>query len=762
MKIWYRMVLAGGLIALVALPVYMWRTSPGPRAEGDTVVDAVAHYVGYRACVECHQEAYEAWMGSDHERAMDVATDETVLGDFNNITFVRHDGKSTRFFREGAKFMVETEGPDGQPGRFEVTHVFGHDPLQQYLVSFPGGRMQCLTIAWDRLRGAWYDLYAGQDIPAGDWLHWTGRAQTWNTMCAECHSTNLKKNYDPVADTYQTTWTDIHVSCEACHGPGSAHVAWSKKTPERRDEEPAQGLVVQTSGLTAEQFVNQCALCHARRQTFHDVAPGNREFLDHATPALYQEGVYFADGQILDENYVYGSYVQSKMYHLGIRCSDCHDVHSLQLRAPGNQLCAQCHIPSVYDTPSHHFHQRVVNGQPNPGAQCVSCHMPERVYMGIDWRADHSIRVPRPDLTEATGSPDACSRCHDDQPLSFSVDAFKRWYGDQKKPHFGTVLAKARAGDPEALDDVVVHAQDRLLPELVRASLLAEVVRYVDDMATGALQAGLSDERPLVRRTAVEGLSSTGLPAKALIDALVPLLDDPVLGVRIAVVPALAAFYNTLDESPRVLFERVKEEYVQATAYTADMPASRLNLGNLALALGDLVEAEEHYRRALRLDDRYVPAAMNLALLLNRQGRNAEARALLEQVVADNPGFGEAAFSLGLLLAELRDYAAALEALRAAARLMPDHARVHYNLGQLADFQGEQAEATEALEQAVALAPHEPSYWGALAEFYLRHRRLEDAVRILDAVETNHPGSALLQRVGLAVEQLRASGGGKD
>lgn len=751
MSPWMKLFFAGGVIALLALPAYHWRVPRSDPGQGD--VTPAPLYVGYQQCIECHQEAYEAWKGSDHERAMDVATEATVLGDFNNAIFVRHDGKESRFFRDHDKFMVETEGHDGKQTVFEITHVFGHDPLQQYLIPFPGGRLQCLTIAWDRIKNEWYDLYAEQDIPAGDWLHWTGRAQTWNTMCAECHSTNLEKKYDPVADTYHTSWSDINVSCEACHGPGSGHLEWAQRPRHRRDEDPSFGLVVQTSGLTTEQFVNQCALCHSRRLTFHDIAPGNREFTDHAALSLFREGVYYADGQVLGENYVYGSFLQSKMYHRDVRCSDCHDSHSLQLRYTGNQLCTQCHRIDEYDDPSHHFHQLLVDGKPNPGAQCVSCHMPERVYMGIDWRADHSIRVPRPDLTEATGSPDACSRCHDDQPLSFSVDAFRRWYGEKQKPHFGTVLAQAWRGDPDALDDVVAHTQDRLLPDIVRASAMVEVVNYVGKIATDAVLAGLRDESALVRRTAVEALRADQLAPEKLIETLTPLLSDPVLGVRIAAVPVLAVFHEQLDPQQRASFDAAKEEYLKAMLYSADMPSSRHNLGNLASSLGDATEAEYQYRQALQLDDQFVPAGMNLSVLLNQQGRNTEARRLLEKTRADHPEFGEAAYSLGLLLAEMRDYDGAMEQLRSAVRLMPDHARAHYNLGQMADFQKQDNEAARALERAVILAPHEQQFLAAAAEFYFRRGRMDDARRILAIIEEHHPGSPLHRNMKSALPE---------
>lgn len=752
MNTWIKLYVSGGVITLLALPVYHGRVARHDHGVRDVI--SGPRYVGYQSCIECHEESYKAWKGSDHERAMDIASEATVLGNFNDTTFVGHQGKVTRFFRDNGKFMVQAEGEAGKPASFEITHVFGHDPLQQYLVPFPGGRLQCLTIAWDRIRGVWYDLYANQDMPAGDWLHWTGRAQTWNTMCAECHSTNLEKTYDPVADTYHTTWSDINVSCEACHGPGSGHIAWAKRPRYRRDEDPTCGLVVQTSGLTTEQFVNQCALCHSRRQTFHDLAPGNREFTDHAALALFREGVYYADGQVLDEDYEYGSFLQSKMYHRDVRCSDCHDSHSLQPRYTGNQLCTQCHRVEEYDSPAHHFHQLLVDDQPNPGAQCVGCHMPERVYMGIDWRADHSIRVPRPDLTEATGSPDACSRCHTNRPLSFSVEAFRRWYGEKTKPHFGTVLARARRGDEAALGDLIAHTQDRLLPDILRASSMAEAGHYVDRIATDAIVAGLRDESALVRRTSVESLRADSLPLEQLVEALVPLLNDPVLGVRIAVVPVLAGWYDRLDARARASFDATQEEYRKAMLYTADMPGSRHNLGNLASSLGDIAAAEYQYRQALRLDEKFVPAGMNLALLLNQQGRNEEARRLLQKARVDHPEFGEAAYSLGLLLAEMRDYAGAMTQLRDAVRLMPEHARAHYNLGQLADFQKQDDEAARELERAVDLMPQEQQFLMAAAEYYLRHGRKDDARRIFAVVEKHHAGTALHRDLQHALSDL--------
>ena len=313
-------------------------------------------------------------------------------------------------------------GPDGKPADFEVVYTFGIEPLQQYLVEFPGGRLQSLTIAWDTKDKRWFHLYPGEDIPPDDPLHWTGRYQNWNGMCAECHSTNLQKNYDPEADTYQTTWSEINVSCQACHGPGAEHVAWGRSWKAGNgDTESSNGLIVDFRGHDSRYQVDTCARCHSRRRQVSAEDAHGRHLLDDFLPSLLRDDLYHADGQILDEVYVYGSFLQSKMYAAGVRCTDCHDAHSAGLKAPGNDLCVQCHQPHNnrrfatlkarhYDSTTHHFHPAG-----SPGAQCVNCHMPAKTYMVVDPRRDHSFRIPRPDLSVKLGTPNACTGCHDNQ-----------------------------------------------------------------------------------------------------------------------------------------------------------------------------------------------------------------------------------------------------------------------------------------------------------------------------------------------------------
>ena len=264
----------------------------------------LASFVGSETCAGCHQTEAKLWNASHHKAAMQHATDKTVLGDFNDAGFDYY-GVHSRFFRRNGKFLVETDGPDGKLAEFEMRYTFGIDPLQQYLIEFPDGRIQALSIAWDtrsKDRGGqrWFHIYPNEEIKHDDILHWTKLSQNWNFMCAECHSTGLRKNYDAKTDRFATSWTEISVGCEACHGQGSAHAVWARDQqswwPFGRREDSNKGLLVrfderrdatwpiapQTGNahrsiapVPLRKEVETCGLCHARRGEFHeDWVPG--------------------------------------------------------------------------------------------------------------------------------------------------------------------------------------------------------------------------------------------------------------------------------------------------------------------------------------------------------------------------------------------------------------------------------------------------------------------------------------------------------
>jgi predicted CXXCH cytochrome family protein len=431
-----------------------------------------ATFVGRDSCKSCHESATAAWTGSHHDMAMDHATEQTVLGDFNAATF-EQAGLVTRFFRRDGQFIVNTQGPDGQLHDYVVSYVFGFTPLQQYLIEFPGGRYQCLTIAWDTVKRKWYSLYPGENIPPGDPLHWTGRLQNWNRMCAQCHSTDVRKNYDIASGSYHTTWKEIDVSCEACHGPASHHVQWANASSLRRLFMGDNPRLVTDLKTSAAAQLDACFVCHSRRRTITDSYRHGEPWTDHFVPELLEANTYHADGQILDEVYEFGSYTQSLMYHRNIRCSDCHDPHSLRPLAAvdNNSLCIRCHEPAKFNSDAHLRH-----APGTPGSRCIDCHMPTKTYMGVDVRRDHSIRIPRPDLTVQLGTPNACNQCHTDKTPQWAADHVVAWFGPVRRhppdrpDDWAPAIAAARANTPDSLDKLLTMLADDRLPVIVRAT----------------------------------------------------------------------------------------------------------------------------------------------------------------------------------------------------------------------------------------------------------------------------------------------------
>ena len=634
-------------------------------------------HVGRDICASCHAEQAAAFTGSHHDRAMEEATDQTVLGDFDDARFT-YAGLTTTFFRRDGGFWVRTDGPTGALEEYEVAYTFGVEPLQQLLLRYDRGRYQALGIAWDtRPESAggqrWFHLYPDEQVDSDDVLHWTKPSQSWNIMCAACHSTGLDKGYDLGTDRFETTWQEIDVSCEACHGPGARHVAWAKalgdeEAPEAASLEdlglvgiggarptrwvidPKTGLAKPDGELAPTVEVETCAPCHSRRSQLSAAPAAGAPLADGYRLSLLDAGLYEADGQVRDEVYVHGSFLQSRMHTVGVRCSDCHDPHSLETRALGNALCARCHQAARFDTPSHHLHEAGT-----PGAQCVSCHMPEKTYMGVDARRDHSFRVPRPDLTEALGVPNACNGCHEDRSPRWAAARISERFGPERRRGADFALALAAGRDGLTGADLALSALVRQTGEapIVRATALAQLARRpLSPALVAAIAAGAKDEDPLLRAAAATAAES--IPAGARATVLAPLLKDPRLAVRVEAGRVIATVpRGSIREELRASADRAIGAYRAAQHANAERPEAHVNLGLLEQHLGRLREAEASYRTAIRLGPHFLPGYVNLADLYRATNRDDEGEAVLRAALATlparDPSSASVHHALGLL-----------------------------------------------------------------------------------------------------------------
>lgn len=689
---------------------------------------------------------------------MDAATEQTVLADFDDVTF-EHHGIVSRFFRDGDRFMVHTEGESGEMRDFEIKYVFGVDPLQQYMVEFdrdestlPGElpRLQVLRISWDVEKRRWFYLAppdVSDRLQPGDPLHWTGIAQRWQTMCADCHSTNLQPNFDVASGKYHTTFSEIDVSCESCHGAGSLHVELAKSKSLFWDRHHGSGLTALT-GDDPERQLQSCAPCHSRRGILDGTFTAGDLFTDHYDLERLTPATYHDDGQIKDEVYVYGSFIQSKMYHKGIRCTDCHDPHSLRLKHPGNETCTSCHQHAAgkYDAPSHHHH-----AVGTAGAMCVNCHMPHTTYMDVDQRRDHSLRVPRPDLSVKLGTPNACSACHigdgaehvdapekstfkqyadwiaaarsGDSPAiadhvagidQWCDEACEKWYGKDRKtpPHFAEAFAAFRRGEPggaSRLLRIAMSDDDVAAPAIARASAW-------DDLG-GSAAAGRAvrdakkvindaDQPALVRAAAVRTFAA--VDPETIKRWIVPLLSDERKLVRLAAMRVVlsAGLYAALSGDDRSAVEAVAEQAKLSFDLTADRASSHMAWAGWCESMQRYDEAIAAYQTAIDVEP-------------NMTGPRTNYAALLEQL-ADGPwrSRGE---TLRRKIEQLRRQE--LPLIRRDAQLVPDLAPVQYRYGLSLYLAGELDAALEQLRKTMQLDPQTIQYRQA---YEALRRQIED------------------------------------
>ena len=705
---------------------------------------AFAQYAGSKSCRECHQDQFDLWLGSDHqlaERLPEAGMDGMA---FNPHREIKQPHQTSDISSKDGRFHIATRGVSGKKESFEVERVIGETPLRQYLVKFPRGLLQAVDLSHDPHKDEWFNVFGDEDRQPGEWGHWTGRGMNWNTQCASCHNTRLRKNYDEATDSYRTTMAERSVSCEACHGPMKAHVDWRKQYAVGTDKDPT------VRKFDNAQWLAACGACHSRRtELTGDFKPGDR-YLDHFSHVIPDESdIYYPDGQVRGENYVLTSFLSSKMHHAGVRCMDCHEPHSAKILQPGNALCMRCHTgtypnsPKI-DPPTHTHHK--LNGE---GGQCVNCHMPQTTYMQRDPRRDHGFTIPDPLLTKEHGIPNACNRCHTDKDTDWALAAVEKWYGprmDRLTRKRTQWIAKARDGAPGSRDNLLELLREEKTPfwKAVATELLYPWT--YDPEVTTLLLGNLSHTNALLRGTTARALDPLARGGDPRIDtALGKLQNDPIRKVR---VDAAWTLRDRVD--PR---SKAGEDLLRTLAYNIDMPTGALQKGVYHLDRNEWQKAEEYFRWAIKLDGYSAPLRHEFAIALSMMGRTNEAIDALKEAIRLEPNEAEYHYKLALAWNEIGRTDKTVSSLVMAVQLYPRHPRAWYNLGLAHNGMNQPEAAIAALLKAESVAPNDPEPPYARATILYGLRRIPEAVeaaqRALEIQPAYTPARTFLQELGL-------------
>ncbi|MEJ6742162.1 MAG: multiheme c-type cytochrome [Emcibacteraceae bacterium] len=621
-------------------------------------------------CASCHIDQWSDWEGSHHAKSMQVPNEENILGDFDDKEVII-DGHVSHFYKNGDEFWVRTEDNE-----HKIEFAFGIDPLQQYLIAMEDGKFQTLPLSWDsrpvEVGGQrWFHIYGEDYIQPNDRLHWQQPLQNWNGMCADCHSSGLKRDFDPQNNSFNTSWDEINVGCVSCHGVNNDVMGTKSRSDAWVFTENSYSAT--WAGLKPDQSeIEVCAGCHSRREPLTDGFGATDRYLDAFLPTSILTPEYFSDGQIKDEDYVWGSFLQSKMYAEGVICSDCHDPHSLKIKVDGNNMCTTCHQASHFDNITHHKHADL-----STGSECVSCHMPARTYMGVDDRRDHSFRIPRPDLNHVSNSPDACTNCHEDKEPEWAANQIEDWFGATRSPHYGIAMNLASLGTPEGewkLDEIL---KDETVPEIIRGSGHELLSNYPNFNSYNTISTGLKSNEALVRLGAVK--ASSFIPIKEREKILLPLLNDEFRAIRTEVVRALSDMDQELvSQIFKDPYKKAKDEFLIAQKQASWRGEGPYNLGLFFGAQNEVILTESLYLQSIKIDPYFTASYINLADHYRGIGNEKSTLKTLDRGLALMPENADLNFSKGLSLIRQSRGKEALYHLEKAAKVAPENTRYTY------------------------------------------------------------------------------------
>ncbi len=609
---------------------------------------ATTTYVGSKACGQCHPREFTRWQDSAHAWAMRRSRPDESVADFDDASVSFGNAGLAAMQSDGQQLTARIIEPGSQPKQVVMRYFFGHEQIEQHVVQTERGRYQALPFGFDTKRRDWFDIFKDDPRRPGDWGHWTGRGMTANSECIFCHSTGYKRNYDLQTDSYRSSWAEMAVGCEACHGPGASHAG-------AKGSDRAKGY----GNLDADSMFDTCASCHSLRRVIADGFSPGEKFLDYFEPVLLDEDNYQPNGAVRGEAYEWTSFKQSRMYRKqsrmyreDVRCPACHEIHGGRLKKQGNALCLDCHDASL-NTPSHSHHTAA-----GKGSQCVACHMPERVFMQRDARRDHSFSVPDPKLSQTLSVTNACNDCHRDQTPEWASKALKAWFvpGRDRKleRETATEIAAARTGRPGA-ERVLIKCLDTCKDSVRRASAARLLGRYLGEPAVRRALVAIGDDGDdLVRNAAVFALGQGDTVYKDVQAALLAATTDPVRSVRVNAAWGL----RTVSLDDLAAASRAKSlgglrdalaEWETSQMVEAEDPESHHALGLFYAAQHRPDDAISAYRQALTLSPSTIPPRYNLSVLLIDQGREAEAEKQIDELLRYHPEYPAALYALGVL-----------------------------------------------------------------------------------------------------------------
>ena len=685
--------------------------------------EVFAKYAGSRSCRDCHEEQFKLWESSHHalaERPVDPAIDKDA---FDPPRSIKHATQTSTATTAGQDLVLQTLGLSGKVDPYKMTRVIGVSPLLQFMTENDNGRVQAAEMAWDPHKKEWFNVYGDEDRRPGEWGHWTGRGMNWNAMCASCHNTRLRKNYDSKTDSYHTRMAEMGVGCESCHGPMKDHADWQNKYVNAL----SKPVVDPTAKyFDRDQYRDNCGPCHARRtELTGDFIPG-QSFYDHHSLVFPDEtDIFYADGQIRDEDYEFTSFLSSRMHSAGVRCFDCHEPHSTKLRLPGNQMCMYCHngkvegIPGI--DPLAHSHHKSID---QPGGRCVDCHMPLTTYMQRHPRRDHGFTIPDPLLTKQFGIPNACGRCHAEKGNDWMLATVNEWYGDKMNTPYrqrAQMVAMAKTNAPGSHINLIKMAQTET-NFLWRAASAGLMRRWLNEPTVQEeLLKRLTDKHPLVRGTAALSLEPLAQrPNTRENAAMHNLLTDPVRKVRIDAAWILRATIETNHPAGK--------ELLNYFAQTADQPAGLMQQGVFHFDRNNPQRAAEYFRKASTWDTNSAPPHHELAVALSVMNQPVEAIEQLRAAIRLAPTQAEYRYKLALGLNEINDLEGAKRELEATVKLEPQHANAWYNLGLAHSSLNQPGEAIVALQKAEKIDHQSARIPYARATILMKLNRRQEAM----------------------------------